>query len=72
MEAIRTFETSFDFQGLHGVVSQNSVNIVTDLINALPDNSSVNTVSHAKIDETVFSLSSAPSSSGTTELCNRF
>jgi hypothetical protein len=31
--------------------------IVTDLINALPGNSSVNTVQHT-IDETVFSISS--------------
>jgi hypothetical protein len=35
-------------------------NIVTDLINALPGNSSVNTVQHATIDEAVFSMSSAP------------
>jgi hypothetical protein len=28
--------------------------IVTDLINALPGNSSVNTAQHAKIDEDVF------------------
>jgi hypothetical protein len=29
-------------------------NIVTDLINALPGNSSVNTVQHATIEEAVF------------------
>jgi hypothetical protein len=46
--------------------------MVTDLINALPDNSSVNTVQHATIDDVVFSLSSAPSSGGTTGLCNPF
>jgi hypothetical protein len=34
--------------------------ILTDLINALPGNGSVNTVQHAKIDEAVFSMSSAP------------
>jgi hypothetical protein len=45
-------------------------NIVTDLINALPGNSSVNTIQHATIDEAVFSMSSAPSSGGKTELCN--
>jgi hypothetical protein len=36
-------------------------NIVTDLINALQSNSSVNMVQHATIDEVVFSVSSAPS-----------
>jgi hypothetical protein len=30
--------------------------IVTDLINALPGNSSVNTVQHAIIEEAVFSI----------------
>jgi hypothetical protein len=30
--------------------------IVTDLINALPGNSSVNTVQHATIEEAVFSV----------------
>jgi hypothetical protein len=44
--------------------------IVTDLINALPGNSSVNTIQHATIDEDVFSMSSAPSSGGATGLCN--
>jgi hypothetical protein len=33
---------------------------VTDLINALPSNSSVNTIQQATIDEAVFSMSSAP------------
>lgn len=33
--------------------------IVTDLINTLPGNSSVNTVQHAAIDEAVSSMSSA-------------
>jgi hypothetical protein len=47
-------------------------NIVTDLVNALPGNSSVNTVQHATIEEAVFSMSSAPSSSGTTGLSNPF
>jgi hypothetical protein len=46
--------------------------IVTDLINALPGNSSVNTVQHATIDEGVFSMSSEPCSGGTTRLCNPF
>jgi hypothetical protein len=35
-------------------------NIVTDLINVLPGDTSVNTVQHATIDEAVFSMSSAP------------
>jgi hypothetical protein len=50
----------------------NLPNIVTDLINALPGNRSVNTVQHATIDEAVFPMSSAPSSGGTTGLCNPF
>jgi hypothetical protein len=45
---------------------------VTDLINALSGNSSVNTVQHATIEEAVFSMSSGPSSGGTTGLCNLF
>jgi hypothetical protein len=32
------------------------VNILTDLINALPGNSSVNTIQHATIEEAVFSV----------------
>jgi hypothetical protein len=32
-------------------------NILTDLINALPGNSSVNTVTHTTIEEVVFSVS---------------
>jgi hypothetical protein len=48
------------------------LNIVPDLINALPGNSSVNTVQHPTINEAVFSTSSAPSSGGTTGLCNPF
>jgi hypothetical protein len=46
--------------------------IVTDLIKALPGNSSVNMVQHVTIDESVFSMSAAPSSCGTTGLCNPF
>jgi hypothetical protein len=37
---------------------------VTDLINALPGNSSVNTVQHATIEEAVFSVSAVTSCSG--------
>jgi hypothetical protein len=48
------------------------VDIVTDSINALPGNSSVNTVQHVTIDEVVFSMSSVQSSGGTTGLCNPF
>jgi hypothetical protein len=36
-------------------------NIVTDLINALPGNSSVNTVQHATIEEAVFTVSAVTS-----------
>jgi hypothetical protein len=46
--------------------------IVTDLINALPGNNPVNTVQHARIDETVFSMSSASSSGGTTGYATLF
>jgi hypothetical protein len=35
------------------------VYIVTDLINALPGNSSVNTVQHATIEEAVYSVDQA-------------
>jgi hypothetical protein len=43
--------------------------LLTDLINALPGNSSVNTVQHASIDEATFSMSSAQRRGGT-GLCN--
>jgi hypothetical protein len=43
---------------------------VTDLINAFPGNRSVNVVQHATTDEVVFYMWSAPSSGGTTGLCN--
>jgi hypothetical protein len=46
-------------------------NILMDLINELPGNSSVNTGQHARIHEAVFSLSSAQNSAGTTGLCNQ-
>jgi hypothetical protein len=46
--------------------------IVKDLIKALPGNSSVNMDQYAKIVEAVFSMLSAPSSGGTTGLCNPF
>jgi hypothetical protein len=39
---------------------EDTSNIVTDLINALPGNSSVNTVQHATMGEAVFSVWSAP------------
>jgi hypothetical protein len=42
------------------------LNIVTELINPLPGNSSVNTVKHATRDEAVFTMSSAYT------LCNPF
>jgi hypothetical protein len=46
------------------------VGIVTDLINALPGSSSVDTVQHAIIDQPVSSVSFAPSSGGIAGLCN--
>jgi hypothetical protein len=39
-------------------------NTVTDLINVMPGNSSVNTVQHATIEEAVFSVSAVTSRSG--------
>jgi hypothetical protein len=47
------------------------VDAVTDLINALPGNSSVNTVKHATIDEAVFSMLSASRSSLLTDQSTR-
>jgi hypothetical protein len=47
-------------------------NIVTDVINALPGNSSASKVQHAAIDYAVFSMSSALSSGGTTGYATRF
>jgi hypothetical protein len=38
-------------------IEQNSGSIVTDSINTLPGNSSLNTAQHATIDEAVFSVS---------------
>jgi hypothetical protein len=49
-----------------------SIYIITDFINALPGNSSVNMAQHATISEFVFSMLSGPSSGGTTWLCNLF
>jgi hypothetical protein len=46
------------------VISLLQVNIVTDLINSLPDNSSVNTIQQATIQEAVFSVSAVTSRSG--------
>jgi hypothetical protein len=45
--------------------------IVTDLINALPGNSYVNTFQHATIDEAVLSMSSAPRNSKNGILCDQ-
>jgi hypothetical protein len=47
------------------------VDIVTDLINAMPGNSYVNTVQLATIDEAVFSMSSASSNSRNGVLCDQ-
>jgi hypothetical protein len=49
-ELCRTFKTSVS-----------CLHIVTDLINALPGNSSVNTVQHATIEEAVSSVSAMTS-----------
>jgi hypothetical protein len=54
--------------GLEGCISV--LYILTELINMLPGNCSVNTAQHATIDGTVFSMSSAPSTGGTRGLCN--
>jgi hypothetical protein len=43
--------------------------IVTDLINVLPGNSSVNTAQHAAVEETVFSVSAVTSRIGGWWLC---
>jgi hypothetical protein len=40
------------------------INIVTDLINVLPGNKSVNMVQHATLEEAVFSVSTVTSHSG--------
>jgi hypothetical protein len=48
------------------------LNILTVLIKATPDNSSLNTVQDPTVDEAVFSMSSAPSSGWTTRLWNLF
>jgi hypothetical protein len=40
-----------------GIICLIVLDIVTDLINVLPGNSSVNTVQHATIEEAVFPLS---------------
>jgi hypothetical protein len=45
-------------------VYQYYYNVVTDLINALPGNSSVNTVQHATVGEAVFFVSAVTSRSG--------
>jgi hypothetical protein len=45
---------------------------VTDLMKALPGNSSVNTAQHATIDEPVLSMLLAPSTGRTMGLCNLF
>jgi hypothetical protein len=46
--------------------------IVTDLINALPGSSSVNTVLYATIEEAMFSMSFAPSKSRNGVLCDQW
>jgi hypothetical protein len=44
---------------------------VTDLVNALPDSSYINTVQHITIDEAVFSTMPAPSNSRNGVLCDQ-
>jgi hypothetical protein len=60
------------FLANHNSTNVPNSRIVTDLTYALPGNSTVNTVQHAIIDAAVFSMSSVPSSRGTTGLCNPF
>jgi hypothetical protein len=64
--------TTFTSYGAMMGKNNTGIYIVTDLMNALPGNSSVNMVQHATIDEAVFSMSSVPSSGGTMALCNPF
>jgi hypothetical protein len=48
------------------------LNIVPDLINMLPGNSSMNTVKHTAIEEAVFPVSAAMSCSGGWWSCDMF
>jgi hypothetical protein len=50
----------------------NFIHDVTDVINALPGNSYINTIQHAIKDEDVFSMSSAQSNSRNGVLCDQF
>jgi hypothetical protein len=47
-------------------------NILTAFINALPGNSSVNTVQYTTIEEAVFTMSSAPSNGRNAVLSDQF
>jgi hypothetical protein len=51
----------YDYLRTSESVLNKGTHIVTDLINTLPDNSSVNTVQHATIEEAVFSVSAVTS-----------
>jgi hypothetical protein len=51
----------FKGSGIFPIIRKHLTNIVTDLINALPGNSSVNTVQHATVEEPVFSVSAVTS-----------
>jgi hypothetical protein len=68
----KTLSYFTDFSEIAYILDIICFHSVTDLINALPGNSALNTAQHAAIDEAVFSMSSAPSSGGTTGLCNPF
>jgi hypothetical protein len=54
-----SIEGKLDFKIISGMYRTRQ-NIVTDLINTLPGNISVNTVQYATLDEAVFFMSSAP------------
>jgi hypothetical protein len=54
------------------IIASTENHIITDLINALPINSSLNTVQHTAINEALFPMSIAQSSGKTTGLCNPF
>jgi hypothetical protein len=57
--------------GLHSICQKELKSIVTDLINALPGSSSLNTVHYAAIEEAVFSISSAQNNIRNGVLCDQ-
>jgi hypothetical protein len=57
---------------LYSLHVRNRVYTATHLINALPGNSSVNTVQHATIEEAVFSVSAVTTYNSGQRLCDLF